>query len=69
MANLEIDGKLFEVDGDGFLVDPSLWNKEVAELFAKSDGIENMTENHWKVVKIIRDNFEEKGNAPMVRTI
>lgn len=69
MANIEIEGKIFEVDGDGFLVDPSLWNEEVAALFAKADGIENMNENHWAVVKIIRNNFEEKGNAPMVRTI
>jgi tRNA 2-thiouridine synthesizing protein E len=69
MANIEIEGKIFEVDGDGFLVDPAIWNEEVAALFAKADGIENMNENHWAVVKIIRNNFEEKGNAPMVRTI
>lgn len=69
MATIEIDGKTFEVDGDGFLIDPSIWNKEVAELFAKSDGIEELGEKHWAVIKIIRDNFEEKGNAPMIRKI
>ena len=52
MATLEIQGKTFEVDGDGFLTDPSIWN-----------------DKHWAIIKIIRDNFEEKGNAPMVRTI
>ena len=69
MANIEIEGKVFEVDGDGFLVDPALWSEEVAKLFAKADGIEDLTDNHWAVIKIIRENFEEKGNAPMVRTI
>lgn len=69
MAIIEIDGKSFEVDGDGFLVDPSIWNKEVAELFAKADGIDELSENHWTIIKIIRDNFEEKGNAPMIRKI
>ena len=59
MATLEIQGKTFEVDGDGFLTDPSIWNEEVAEL----------NDKHWAIIKIIRDNFEEKGNAPMVRTI
>ena len=57
MATLEIQGKTFEVDGDGFLTDPSIWNEDVAKLFAEA------------IIKIIRDNFEEKGNAPMVRTI
>lgn len=69
MAKLEIEGKLFEVDGDGFLTEPSLWNDETAILFAKSDGIEEMTDKHWAIIRIIRNNFEEKGNAPMIRTI
>jgi tRNA 2-thiouridine synthesizing protein E len=69
MAQIELDGKVFEVDGDGFLTNPALWNDEVAKLFAKSDGIDELTEKHWAVVRIIRRNFEEKGNAPMIRTI
>lgn len=69
MATLELGGKVFEIDGDGFLLDPSVWNDEAAMLFAKSDGIEDMTDKHWAIVRIIRHNFEEKGNAPMIRTI
>lgn len=66
---MKIDGRVFEVDGDGFLTDPDLWNDEVAQLFAKYDGIESMNEIHWAIVRIIRKNFEEKGMAPMIRTI
>lgn len=69
MAQIEIQGKVFEVDGDGFLTTPEVWNDQVAELFAKSDGIEKLTDKHWAVVRVIRKNFEEKGNAPMIRTI
>ncbi|MCK9220398.1 MAG: TusE/DsrC/DsvC family sulfur relay protein [Bacteroidales bacterium] len=69
MATLEIEGKIFEVDGDGFLSDPTIWNKEVAQLIAKHDGIQEMSEKHWAIVNIIRKNFEEKGMAPMVRVI
>lgn len=69
MATLEIEGKVFEVDGDGFLLDPHIWNKEVATLIARYDGINLLTDNHWAVVNIIRKNWEEKGMAPMVRTI
>ncbi len=69
MPTIEIDGHVFEVDGDGFLTKPELWNEEVAKLFARYDGITEMTEKHWAVVHIIRKNFEEKGMAPMIRSI
>ncbi|HNX22395.1 MAG TPA: TusE/DsrC/DsvC family sulfur relay protein [Bacteroidales bacterium] len=69
MATLEIDGKVFEVDGDGFLATPEIWNEEVAQLFAKYDGLTELTDKHWAIVKFIRKNFEEKGNAPMIRSI
>jgi len=69
MESLKIEGKTFEVDGDGFLTNPSIWNDEVAQLFAKADGIDTLTDNHWAIIRIIRAHFEEKGNAPMVRTI
>jgi len=66
---MEIEGRVFEVDGDGFLSNPQLWNDEVAQLFARYDGIESMNDQHWAIIRIIRQNFEEKGMAPMIRTI
>jgi len=69
MATLDLAGKTMEVDGDGFLTQPELWTEEIAALIAQLDGIGEMNEKHWAVVRIIRRNFEEKGMAPMVRTI
>ena len=69
MATIEIEGKKFDVDGDGFLTDPNIWNEDVAGLIAKYDGIDPMNDKHWAIVNIIRKNWEEKGMAPMVRTI
>lgn len=66
---MEIDGRHFEVDGDGFLTNPHIWNDDVAQLFARYDGIESMNDKHWAIVRIIRRNFEDKGMAPMIRTI
>lgn len=62
MSNLEFDG-------DGFLIHPETWTKDVADEIAKADGIENLTEQHWAVIKVIRQSYEEKGMAPMVRVI
>lgn len=64
-----VNNQKIEMDGDGFMLQPELWNDEVAALIAKADDIENLTEDHWKVIRIIRQNYEEKGLAPMVRVI
>lgn len=64
LGNFEI-----EMDGDGFIVDPSQWNRELAAEIAKADGIEELSDDHWKIITIIRTSFEEKGLAPMVRVI
>ena len=69
MATIEINGRVFDVDGDGFLSDPNIWNEEVASLIAKYDGITEMTDKHWAIVKFIRQSWMEKGMAPMVRSI
>jgi tRNA 2-thiouridine synthesizing protein E len=69
MPTLEIDGRTFEVDEDGFLKDPNVWNEEVARLFAKTEGIENMTDDHWKVVNYLRDYYTQFNIAPMIRKL
>jgi phosphoribosylaminoimidazolecarboxamide formyltransferase/IMP cyclohydrolase len=51
MALVVYAGKEMEIDEDGFIQDPDLWDQEVAkELAKKEEGIEEMTEEHWKVV-------------------
>jgi tRNA 2-thiouridine synthesizing protein E len=69
MPTIEIEGRTFEVDGDGFLSDPGIWNDEVAQLFARYDGITEMNDKHWAIVRLIRKNWLEKGMAPMVRVL
>lgn len=67
--NLTLGNQTIEMDGDGFMLDPTLWTDDLAKEIAKTDGINELTENHWKVITIIRQNFEEKGMAPMIRVI
>jgi len=56
MATIEIEGKTLEVDGDGFLSDPTIWTEELAAAIARYDGIAEMNEKHWAIVRIIRAN-------------
>lgn len=69
MATVTLGNQTIELDGDGFMTDPTLWNDALAAEIAKVDGINELTENHWKIIRIIRSNYEEKGIAPMVRVI
>ncbi|AEF95495.1 sulfur relay protein, TusE/DsrC/DsvC family [Desulfotomaculum nigrificans CO-1-SRB] len=69
MAFVEIAGQQIEVDEDGFLLNPDTWNEEVAKYFAKEEGIDELTEDHWKVIKYLRDYFFQFGIAPMVRKL
>jgi len=69
MAIINVEGKELEVDGDGFLVRPEIWNEEIAILLAKNDGTGELTEKHWNVVNFIRNYWKENNSAPMVRSV
>ena len=46
MPEFHMDGRTYEVDEEGFLQDPELWNEEVAKDFARADNVNEMTEEH-----------------------
>jgi len=58
-----------EVDEDGFIVDPNSWNEAVAAALATTEGIDTLTEEHWKVMNYLRDYFQKFGVAPMIRKL
>ncbi len=51
-------------DEYGFVTDPKQWNKEVAESIASDLGIEELREDHWKVLEFYREHFLEHGAMP-----
>jgi TusE/DsrC/DsvC family sulfur relay protein len=58
-----------EVDEDGFIQEMDKWNQDVALALASTEGVENMTESHWKVVNYLRDYYQKFGIAPMIRKL
>ena len=64
-----IDGESYVIDEDGFLQEPERWDKTVAEAFASLEGIETLTEEHWKVINYLRDYYLEFDIAPMIRKL
>jgi dissimilatory sulfite reductase related protein len=64
----EVDGKSFESDEEGYLIDIGSWSEELAGLIAKDEEID-MTDEHWEVVKFLREYYSEYQIAPAVRVL
>ena len=69
MPTVTLGGKSIEVDEDGFIQQPEQWDENVAADLAKTEGVEQMGPDHWKLVNYIRDYYQKFGIAPMVRKL
>jgi dissimilatory sulfite reductase related protein len=58
-----------EVDEDGFIQEPAKWDQKVAVALASTEGVNDLTENHWKLVNYLRDYYLKFGVAPMIRKL
>jgi len=69
MPVIELEGIQVDVDEDGFIQDPATWNEAMAVAIAKTEEVEDLTEDHWKVVNYLRDYYQQFGIAPMIRKL
>ncbi len=69
MADLVVGDLTVEVDEDGFIQEPEKWNEAVAVVLAQTEGVEDMTDEHWHLVNYLRDYYAKFGIAPMIRKL
>ncbi|NLX94952.1 MAG: TusE/DsrC/DsvC family sulfur relay protein [Rhodopirellula sp.] len=69
MSCVNVNGKQIAVDDDGFLDDPEVWDEEIAKAFARLEGVDELTDEHWKVIRYLRDYHKQFGVAPMIRKL
>ena len=69
MPDFQVGDTTLEIDEDGFIQQPDLWNKDVAAALGKTEGVDNLTDDHWKVVDYLREYYVEYGVAPMIRRL
>jgi len=69
VPTIELNGKTYNVDEDGFLENPEIWNQDVALDFATTEGVAELTEAHWKVINYLRNYYVQFGIAPMIRKL
>lgn len=67
MTTKDFAGVSVEVDGEGFLADHTVWNKDIAVAIASEEGIDPLTDRHFDVINFMREEFEKNGTAPSIR--
>jgi tRNA 2-thiouridine synthesizing protein E len=65
---IEVKGRQFETDEEGYLLNLADWDEDVAGAIATQEKID-MSPNHWEVVNFLRDYYNEYQIAPAVRVL
>ena len=65
---MDVNGVSIETDEEGFLVNLSDWNPDVALELAKGESIE-LTDQNWEVINFLREYYDEYQIAPAVRVL
>ncbi len=51
------------------MMNPEFWDDDIARSIATEEGIDEMSDDHWNVVRFIRSYWEEHDLAPAVRLL
>jgi TusE/DsrC/DsvC family sulfur relay protein len=68
MTTTTIDGRTVHVNDEGFLTDPSEWDEQLATTLASQIGI-TLTDEHWRAIRFLRDDYVAQGETPTLRRI
>jgi len=69
MTTKTLAGVAVEVNDEGFFTVPEQWTEAMVPELAAAEGINELTEDHWRVVKLMRSEYLEKGAGPTVRVL
>jgi tRNA 2-thiouridine synthesizing protein E len=58
-----------DLNDEGFFVDPGQWTEDMAPELARRDGIDELTDAHWTVIRFMRSEYFDKGTGPTVRAL
>ena len=66
--SIEVKGQTYETDEEGYLVNRTDWNEDLAKEMARLDNCE-LTDAHWEVINFLREYYDEYQIAPAVRVL
>ena len=69
MSTMTIASTDVELNDEGFFVHPEQWTEAMAPDLARREGIDELTEEHWRVIRFMRAEYLAKGTGPTVRVL
>jgi tRNA 2-thiouridine synthesizing protein E len=64
--SIRADGREFQTDSEGYLVNPADWSESFARGLAQHEGLV-LTDAHWELIRYLRDHFGRTGSQASVR--
>ena len=65
---ISVNGREIETDAEGYLASLDDWSEDVAKFLAGRDQLA-LGDEHWLVMRWIRDYYAENGTAPSLRVM
>jgi tRNA 2-thiouridine synthesizing protein E len=69
MGTATIAGVDVTLSDDGFFEEPTQWTEAMAPDLARAEGIDELTDRHWQVIRYMRQEYFDKGTGPTVRAL
>ena len=68
MPTTTISGHEIHVDDEGFMTEYAEWDETLGKALAAQIGID-MTDDHWKAIRFLREDFVAQGETPTLRRV
>jgi tRNA 2-thiouridine synthesizing protein E len=69
MTTNTIAGVDVALNDEGFFENPDQWTEDMVPVLAEAEGITTLTEQHWQVIRFMRQEYYDKGTGPTVRAL
>ena len=69
MSTTTIAASEVELNDEGFFVHPEQWTEDMAPELAQREGIDELSDAHWTVLRFVRNEYLTKGTGPTVRVL
>ena len=69
MSTMTIAATDVELNDEGFFVRPEQWTEDMVPELARREGIDELTDAHWQVIRFMRSEYLAKGTGPTVRVL
>jgi TusE/DsrC/DsvC family sulfur relay protein len=69
MPTTNLSGRPIDVNDEGFLTQYDQWNEDLGKVLAQYAGVDQLTEEHWKVIRFLRADYPARKETATLRRV